>query len=121
MIYCDAHFHLIQCIKRNLPLQKNCFACTCAHEKNEFIEQEKSILELNKTQNGKYFQAFGLHPQNPLLENIDFLEMLLKQKRVSAIGEMGFDFYTNDFKLNRKNQEIAWNAELELEIGRAHV
>ena len=38
-----------------------------------------------------------MHPQNPDLSLVDFLESLLREGRLDAIGELGFDFFTEDF------------------------
>ncbi|MCK9170055.1 MAG: TatD family hydrolase, partial [Treponema sp.] len=57
---------------------------------------------------------FGMHPQMPVLENADFMELLLKEKRIQAIGEAGFDFFTKELRSDSSRQEEAWNIELEL-------
>ena len=59
-------------------------------------------------------QSFGLHPQEPLLENLPFLEGLLQEKRICAIGECGLDFFTPEFSANRAAQEKAFDAQLDL-------
>lgn len=126
--FCDAHFHLIPFLEisggnafekfpRNsraffLP-KRNHFLCTCAHSKDEFSKQEEFL-------NSDFFcgensaRAFGIHPQNPILENADFLENLLREKRIGAVGEAGFDFFSDDFKKNAARQEDAWNIQLRL-------
>lgn len=62
----------------------------------------------------KIVSAFGLHPQEPILENADFLEKLLKEQRIHAIGEAGFDFFTAELKKDSERQEKAWHIQIEL-------
>lgn len=118
-VFCDAHFHLV-CAAENedvLSSLKKCggyVACTCAHSVDEFITQEKLLASI-KAEAGdiKLFSAFGLHPQEPSLENADFLERLLQEKRVNAIGEAGFDFFTAELKQDVERQEMAWRIQIE--------
>ncbi len=69
---------------------------------------------------GNLLQSFGLHPQAPFdgerdfAERLDFLESLLRERRVQAVGECGLDFFTPEFSANRAAQEKAFAAQLEL-------
>lgn len=121
MNFCDAHFHLIPSEAalgtHSLPRGRG---VTAAHFKDEFLAQEARVKELNalfQKQKGaaaELIQSFGLHPQELLLENLDFLEGLLQEKRIAAIGECGFDFFTPEFAANREAQEKAFAAQLDL-------
>ena len=84
-MFCDSHLHIAEC-EDFVPAH---FCCSCAHSKEEFFIQEEIALKSG----GKVLCAFGLHPQKTLLENIDFLESLLVQKRILAVGETGLDYY----------------------------
>ena len=139
MIYCDAHFHLVQCGRPPVDEQKNeYYSCTCAHCPEEFLEQEKLIAQYqNKTDKAKVdsckslspcgisqkdnsinkykiVSSYGIHPQDPKVEYAPFLEKLLNEKRISAIGEAGFDLFTEEYRLNKKAQEEAWKIQTEL-------
>lgn len=117
MTFCDAHLHLMHCRDfssddwyKKLPEKYRC--CSCAHDKEEFSRQFELI-------SGKYdnvVHSFGLHPQNPDISLLDFLEELLKEDKISAIGETGIDLFESPFKENRKNQIKAWHACLELAV-----
>lgn len=110
-LYYDAHFHLIPSYQHTeIFCSDGCIRCTAAHTKDEFIQQDKLIHELNLP----VFQSFGLHPQNPLIENIGFLEELLREQRISCVGEAGFDLFTETFKADVERQTEAWNAQLDL-------
>ena len=103
---CDSHLHIAEC-EDFIPSH---FCCSCAHSKKEFFVQE----EIASKSGGKVLCAFGLHPQKPLLENADFLESLLIQKRILAVGETGFDFFTPELKSCAVQQKKAFEVCLEL-------
>ena len=58
--------------------------------------------------------SFGLHPQNPDMLLFPFLEKLLSENKISAVGEIGLDLFESPFKGNRENQIKAWHSCLEL-------
>lgn len=113
----DAHFHLRQCETLN-QFKNGEFAycgCSCAHETEEFEAQEKSALDImSVSPEKKFILAFGIHPQLPLVQNADFMEKLLEEGRIGAVGEAGFDLFTDEYKSDIKRQEEAWNIQLEL-------
>ena len=97
---CDSHLHIAEC-ENFVPAH---FCCSCVHSKEEFFIQE----EIASKSSGKVLCAFGLHPQKPLLENVDFLESLLIKKRIVAVGETGFDFFTPELKSCAAQQKKAF-------------
>ncbi|MCR5612122.1 MAG: TatD family hydrolase [Treponema sp.] len=58
--------------------------------------------------------SFGVHPQNPMQENLLYLDELLRDKKIDCIGECGFDYYTDEFKSKAAFQESVFAAQLEL-------
>ncbi|MBQ7620227.1 MAG: TatD family hydrolase, partial [Treponema sp.] len=60
-----------------------------------------------------------LHPQAPFSDErdfalrLEFLEGLLQERRIAAIGECGLDFFTPEFSAKRAAQEKAFAAQLE--------
>ncbi len=128
MLFCDAHFHACCCPElentgSNAPFRdtirdKNAlsdgedrfFAASCAHDREEFERQE----DLVKASEGHILPLFGMHPQLPLLENADFMEELLRAKRIIGIGETGFDLFTPELKAKLKAQEEAWQTSIAL-------
>ncbi|MCR5764118.1 MAG: TatD family hydrolase [Treponema sp.] len=110
MLFCDSHFHASDCKLLPDNEKDKVFAgVSCAHSLQEWNEQ--SCLT-----NGRkgFFNAFGIHPQLPDVQNCRLLESLLQEKKIVAIGETGFDFFTEKFKSNKKSQEESWNICLEL-------
>lgn len=114
---CDSHIHLAQCIlheKINTPPSLEYFAATCIHSEEEwktFSDLEKSF---SFSPSFLVKKAFGLHPQKIILGNADFLENLCRGKKIDAVGEAGFDFYTADLRKDSAHQEKAFQIELEL-------
>ena len=113
----DAHFHLPVCLERNLPLynDEEYAALSCAHSKEEWELQSDFISQ--------YFLSYGLHPQSAIdsteesiKQTADFLERLLQENQLSAIGEAGFDYFTPEYKASAALQEKMWTLQLELAI-----
>lgn len=111
-LYFDAHFHLFDCIKLDsFDNDDKIRACSCAHSVKEFDIQQKYP---------NIIQSYGIHPQNvgssDINLNLNFLEKLLENNKISAIGETGFDFYTNEFNSFKNLQEDAFNKQIDLAI-----
>ena len=122
-IYFDAHFHqkfsnFSPDFLNNFPNDENSsyLGCSCAHSIEEWDFQTTE----NQKNNNLIICAFGIHPQqvtsDSLSNQIDFLEKLIANKELSAIGEMGFDYFSDDFKQFSSQQEEIWNIQLELAI-----
>lgn len=109
----DAHFHYAVCKKEGLWSEpENWKGISCAHSKEEFLLQKEAPDSV--------IQAYGMHPQNAGNENIAdstaFLEKLLAEGQIKAIGEAGFDYFTEEFRQAAKLQEEIWNIQLELAV-----
>jgi len=114
-MYCDAHIHLFDYFKQsgNAPVpEKDMVFCASSHDPAEFRWQEE-FLQRNP---GQGVISFGIHPQNPESVSRVFLELIIEEKRISAIGECGFDLFTRDFKAILADQKIVWDFQLELAI-----
>ena len=86
MIFCDSHFHAADC--KLLPDNEinKCYAgVSCAHSTDEWDVQTKLT---NGRQN--FFNAFGLHPQLPRIDNYRLLEQLLQKKKDYCNRRNGF-------------------------------
>jgi TatD DNase family protein len=93
------------------PVQ-NSHVCSAAHSIAEWNtlcllkEQYKDLLSV----------SFGIHPQNPDPSLLPFLKKLLEQNSINAIGEAGFDLYTDGFKEQLSVQKLVWYEQLELAL-----
>ncbi|MCR5606591.1 MAG: TatD family hydrolase [Treponema sp.] len=118
-IYCDSHIHLFQCHKLD-SFRDDFFykACSSAKSQKEYFEQKKCIEDLeNRYKAVHIYKSFGVHPQflNFMEDDISFLIKLLESKSLSAVGEIGFDFYKENRNSSEK-QILAWEKQLELAI-----
>ena len=129
ILYFDAHFHLADCIYDGII--KDCFpsdifACTCSHSKEEWeisLEHLRALREPQGPQSAQeshIYLSYGLHPQSAghlnMEENAAFLEQLLQQNKLHAIGEAGFDYFNEEFKNKAATQEKMFNIQLELAL-----
>ena len=64
--------------------------------------------------------SYGLHPQSAgwidIKQCADFLENLLQQNKLNAIGEAGFDYFTPEFRQHTALQEEMFNIQLQLAL-----
>jgi TatD DNase family protein len=117
-MFCDAHFHIVQ--YQEVAAKGALFscpfgtyrACTCSHDPAEYAVQKRLISGTKPPV--LFYNAFGIHPQNPVAEYIQFLETLLEQQELDAVGEVGFDLFTPEFKDTLDRQEYVWAVQLAL-------
>ena len=130
IFYFDAHFHLADCVAFDLP--SNLAACSCSHSieewdlvmrfRNKFgmTAADACHAELVSASHATIVHSYGLHPQSAgyinIKENADFLEQLLQQKQLNAIGEAGFDYFTPEFRDQADKQEEMFNIQLQLAL-----
>lgn len=107
--FCNAHTHLICSAPSYLEL------CS-ALNKEQWQAQTKQIDSKN---NGHIFRSFGIHPLAPDTSSLSFLETLLKQGALDAVGEAGYDLRAKGARANSallSLQEEVWKAQLDLAI-----
>ena len=130
IFYFDAHFHLADCVAFDVP--SNLAACSCSHSieewdlvmrfRNKFgmTAADACHAELVSASHATIVHSYGLHPQSAgwinIKENADFLEQLLQQKQLNAIGEAGFDYFTPEFRDQADKQEEMFNIQLQLAL-----
>ena len=119
-MYTDAHVHILDTIEelnsQNIEspilktFDKEIFFCASANEAGRFEIQEKICRE-----NSEHFiLSFGIHPQCPIEDEIPYLEKLLIEKRIAAIGECGFDLFDEHYKSTLEAQKKVWDVQLNL-------
>lgn len=132
IFYFDAHFHLADCIYDGIikdEFPHDIIACTTSHsiEEWEVVQKFFSITSLRTAvpepvegQGPQIIHSYGLHPQSAgyinIQENAGFLEQLLEEKKLHAIGEAGFDYFTRDFKDHAALQKEMFNIQLDLAL-----
>ena len=70
---------------------------------------------------GRYLVSFGLHPQLPVMDEADGLAGLAATRAIAAIGECGFDFYSDTpvcvrSSENERMQRAVFEFQLELAL-----
>ena len=108
--FSDAHIHISD-IKNWQPVN-NSPVCSCAHSVKEY-----EILQKLKNIYPECIEiAYGIHPQNPDINQMEFLNNLVVQNKINVIGEAGFDLYTAEFAGHLQEQEAVWNFQLDLAV-----
>jgi TatD DNase family protein len=88
--------------------------CASAHSKAEFETLRAIKCRYEQAQGAPHiFLSFGVHPQNPDLRLIDFLQTLMQESKIDAVGEAGWDFFTREYSADEARQNEAWNAQVE--------
>jgi len=109
----DAHLHLRQLF--DLHPQSLEFI-----DENEYLGivscHSQEDVEFAETGKKKFLISFGVHPQDPDEMKLGLLKELIEEKRIDAVGEIGFDRYNEEFKQNFSNQVKVFEHQLELAI-----
>lgn len=74
------------------------------------LHQNKSHLPLSEKQHVLF--SFGIHPQNPVADEAEFLYRLLETRQIQAIGECGFDLFDDEYKQLLPMQQTVWDMQL---------
>lgn len=125
-MFIDAHNHILdyleerykKCefekeeLKSLYPPNFDVAFCASSNEAERFIKQKEIISSLPC--NIKPHLSFGIHPQAPSINELIFLEKLLQNKQIIAIGECGFDLFCDEYKEKIDAQKEVWNAQIEL-------
>lgn len=105
-MFCDAHFHFSESFEKNAySSEDDITGCTSCHSLSDIMSVPDSLIK-----------SFGIHPQNPDKGLLPVLENLLKENKIQAVGECGFDFFNEDFKSKREDQKTVFEAQLELAL-----
>lgn len=115
MTFCDSHIHLARCgeFPRFSPDEGYLCVSSChTKEDFDFLDGRTALA------------SFGIHPQavNPsymehqFAHDLAFLERLLEEQKIVAVGECGFDFFTSEYKSTAREQGTAFEKQLFLSI-----
>lgn len=113
-ILCDSHLHLSDFADGQVEFinNPNYFCISSCHSKTDFQKTQK----LKSDSDSNIFISFGIHPQNPDESLIPVLEELLQDRKIDAIGECGFDFFTDEFKAKKEEQQKVFDVQMELAV-----
>lgn len=105
--------------------QSGILAAASSCDLEEFSYNENLAKEAAAQSAVPLLPCFAIHPQQFAVSNLQeseiekhlsLLEELAKQKRITAIGECGFDLYNSEFKETEKMQEKIFSSHLETAI-----
>ncbi len=127
MFFCDSHVHLCEfdvdsLISKSSPGERvdsfsleNYRCCSSCLSKDEFLSTQKIAASLKKND---ILISFGIHPQNVNYcdEELSFLEKIARNRKINAVGEIGFDFFTQEFKETAPKQKKIFDAQLEIAL-----
>ncbi|MDR2601790.1 MAG: TatD family hydrolase [Spirochaetaceae bacterium] len=128
----DAHAHPFylarffkDCEAQRLELKIPCAASAWSAE--EFIFNESLAAKSALNREASMALCFGVHPQLPLIqkmesspdlapESFNFLQTLVSEKRIKAVGECGVDFFNAAFRSTETEQEELFTKQLDLAV-----
>lgn len=112
-MFTDAHLHLYDladALKARPALDADTAVCSSSWRAGEFEWTEA----LARDYPGQVIPSFGIHPQEPSGEGIEYLEGLIGAKRLGAVGECGFDLFNAGFRATLDQQRRVWDIQLDL-------
>ena len=112
----DAHIHLADLIDRDQGFPERMTAgwscCAASHD-----EAEWDRVEVLRPRLPPFVSSFGIHPQNAVWTDADFLSRLAAEGRIVAIGEAGFDFFGDrPERVRDTDNEVAQRAVFEYQL-----
>jgi len=107
IFFTDSHIHISD-LSSNKIL-KDSYVCSSCHSVTDF----NFVKKISENNPDNIFISFGIHPQNPDLSLVTYLEKLLKSDKIVAIGECGFDLFSKDFASMLNFQKESWEIQLE--------
>ncbi|MGP1455191.1 MAG: TatD family hydrolase [Treponema sp.] len=127
-MYTDAHLHVLDYITECNSTACGAYRfaypvafCCSAHDADEFEKQQACVQELftgncqpQHCNEQLLLFSFGIHPQNPIETDGAFLYQLLKAGRIHAIGECGFDLFTDIYRNCLHAQKAVWDLQIRL-------
>jgi len=123
----DAHAHPLDLLKvfpeAENERRANGVACAASSwNEAEFLAQERMSASAKTEGAPPMALCFGVHPQLVLQDpksvrpSLEYLEVLLAEKRIAAIGELGFDLFDNAYRATEGAQESLFRAEIGLAV-----
>lgn len=117
MYFFDAHFHLMDLFNKiSVCPEKICHVrgISCVLDEKDFLAMEKVVLDKNL----EIKKSFGIHPLDlvDFEKKLVFMEKILREKRIHAVGEIGFDFYTHEGKMDSPLQSLVFEKSVDLAI-----
>ena len=114
----DAHFHLKQLLEVSPQsaefIKENDFLGICSCRTLQEVEFVGNFIAKNPETAQKLKISFGIHPQAPVEKELETLEKLISESRISAVGEIGLDRFNEEFAATIDLQKKLFSAQLEM-------
>ena len=107
---CSAHDHTEYERHRRL-FERDLCSRGDSSTRGTVLHQSKSYLPLSGKQHVLF--SFGIHPQNPVTDEAEFLYRLLETRQIQASGECGFDLFNDEYKQLLPMQQTVWDMQLQ--------
>lgn len=101
-------------IAKKILESKNYFCLSCALSEAEYKKQSQLLRQNKNGDNQNLFSSYGVHPQNPDVKSLDFLQSV--KDDIKAIGECGFDFYNSADRDNKENQIKVFESQIDCAV-----
>ncbi len=110
-MFCDSHLHISEIPDFSKSTADDYLFCTSVHSQDDF---DKALEKCP----GLSCMSVGIHPQNPDTGLFDFLENVFSSKPdfVKAVGECGFDLFTEELSASLSAQKKVWDYQLNLAL-----
>jgi TatD DNase family protein len=129
-MFADAHIHLVDLEGRDPAFAARFaagpyLACAASHDEGEFHRTVElaAAVDAARPSLPALSLSFGIHPQWAVWKNADFLATLAAGRRISAIGEAGFDFFGDrpERVRNEENERVQRDVfEFQLALAERH-
>lgn len=106
---CSAHDHTEYERHRSL-FERNVCGDANSPTTGTVLYQSETHLQPSAQQHVLF--SFGIHPQNPVTDEAEFLYRLLETRQIHAIGECGFDLFNDEYKQLLPMQQTVWDMQL---------
>ena len=106
---CSAHDHTEYERHRRL-FERHVCGSTASLTEGTVLHQSETHLQPSAQQHVLF--SFGIHPQNPVTDEAEFLYRLLETRQIQAIGECGFDLFNDEYKQLLPMQQTVWDMQL---------
>ena len=99
----DSHLHLLQTIEKSpdsaLFIEENeDYSAFCSCRNIAEVEFVEAFRAAHPKAAEKLKISFGIHPQDPQEKELDTLLRLIGEKRIEAVGEIGLDLFSDEFR-----------------------
>lgn len=106
---CSAHDHT-EFERHRCLFERDVYGGDGSSTTGTVLHQNKSHLQPSAQQHILF--SFGIHPQNPVTDEAEFLYRLLETQEIQAIGECGFDLFNDEYKRLLPMQQTVWDMQL---------